>query len=333
MSDLTSPSVELDIVICTYNRSASLEHTLDALARQRGADPGAWSVLVVDNNSTDGTPDILDRWAASGRLPAMRWVTESRQGLTHARLRGVRETAGEWIAFVDDDCIVSSGWVAEALAFSRERPRCGAFGSRVVLEWGREPMEVLRRYGWAFAEQDLGDEPRLVDGIAGAGMVVRRAALRASGWTDKPLLEDRVGDRVVSGGDVEIIARVAGQGWELWYAPRCALRHVIPASRATRRRVLALTNGLGACSAHLEALWWTGGRFRFLGRALTGDFPGPLRIARSAVGAVVRRRDPAGPAFDAAFVAGRIRGVVSIVAAASERRRELFGAARRGSRS
>jgi hypothetical protein len=161
-------------------------------------------------------------------------------------------------------------------------------------------------------------------------MVLRREALKASGWVQEPLLADRVGERVISGGDVEMVARIAGQGWEIWYAPECRLRHLIPATRATRRGVLSLVHGLGACSAHHDALWWTGRRLSFLRGVGRGHFPGPLDIGRSMAAALVHRRDPAGPVFDAAFLLGRLRGALAVALAPPDRRRKLFGAARRG---
>jgi hypothetical protein len=161
-------------------------------------------------------------------------------------------------------------------------------------------------------------------------MVVRREALEASGWTARPLLEDRIGQRVVSGGDVEMVARVAGQGYELWYAPECRLRHVIPGTRASRRGVLVLVHGLGSCSVHHDALWWTDGRARFLGRTYVAAGPEVVRIGRYVAAAIVRRRDVAGALFDLAFLLGRLRGAAGIVCSPRSRRDELFGAARRG---
>src|SRR5215218_8254875 len=135
--------VSVDVVVCTYDNAASLERVLRALARQRVPDGVDWGVLVVDNNCTDGTGALLERLQAERELP-MRVVRETVQGLTPARLRGVRETRREWIAFVDDDCVVAEDWIAQAAAVARDHPDAGAFGGVVALEWEREPPPYVQ---------------------------------------------------------------------------------------------------------------------------------------------------------------------------------------------
>jgi len=235
----------LDIVICTYNRAADLQACLAALAAQRDAGDG-WRVTVVDNNSTDATPEVVAAQAARGGPSGLRRLTETTQGLTPARLRGVRESAADWVAFVDDDCIVAPDWVAEALRFAAAHPEAGAFGGRVLPDWGRPAPPHLKRHGWLFAEQDHGDETRMVDNLVGAGVVLNTGALAAVGWTRQPYLADRTGLDHVSGGDVEIGCRLAGGGYPLWYVPALRIDHRITPSRQRMKRVLSLARGLGA---------------------------------------------------------------------------------------
>ena len=96
----------IDIVICTYDNAQLLDGALGAIAGQKVPSGAAWSVLVVDNNSTDDTPGVVDRHRREGRIPGLARVEEPVQGLTHARLAGVRNTAAPWIAFVDDDWLL-----------------------------------------------------------------------------------------------------------------------------------------------------------------------------------------------------------------------------------
>lgn len=236
---------QLDVVICTYNRATDLEACLAALAAQRDAGDD-WRVTVVDNNSTDATPEVVEAQAAFGRPPRLRRLVETTQGLTPARLRGVRESAAEWIAFVDDDCIVSPDWVAEALRFAAAHPEAGAFGGRVLPDWGRPTPAHLKRHGWLFAEQDHGSKPKIVGHLVGAGVVLNTRALEAVGWTRQPYLADRIGVAHVSGGDVEIGCRLASAGYALWYAPALRIDHRIAPMRQRMTSVLSLAQGLGA---------------------------------------------------------------------------------------
>ncbi len=63
-------------------------------------------IIVVDNGSTDRTPQIVQRYP-------VRYVYEGRRGLSHARNRGIEESRGEIVAFTDADCLVSTRWLTE----------------------------------------------------------------------------------------------------------------------------------------------------------------------------------------------------------------------------
>ncbi|HEX8472706.1 MAG TPA: glycosyltransferase [Pyrinomonadaceae bacterium] len=251
-----SRETSIDIVICTYNNAALLDRSLATISKQR-VPPGVnWQVLVVNNNCTDETPEVVEKHS---RLSAtsIRMVSEPTQGLTQARVCGVRNTSGEWIAFVDDDCLLADDWVAEAARFASEHPACGAFGGRVILDWEIAPPSYASHRRYAYAGKNHGETAHRRPWLAGAGMVLRRRALEESGWLDKQFLEDRTGKRLVSGGDMEIGLRVAAR-YEVWYNPACELRHVIPARRMSREYLRRITFGLGASRHNASALTWRG---------------------------------------------------------------------------
>jgi glycosyltransferase involved in cell wall biosynthesis len=316
---MTAP-VSIDVVVCTYENVASLEVVLEALAGQDVPAGVDWGVLVVDNNCTDGTPALLKRLEAEGRLP-LTTVRETEQGLTPARQRGVHETRRDWIAFVDDDCVVDPDWIAQAAAVARERPEAGGFGGVVELEWEREPPGYVQRHTWAYAHQDHGGEPRRVPALAGAGMVLRRSALEATGWTERPLLADRVGRRLVSGGDVEITLRVAAR-YELWFDPRLKLRHTIAAQRTTARHLAKLTYGLGTSKLFGDSMVWEGSYRSWAARSIRETAP----FARTAL-ASVRHGHPVDAFVDARFVQGWLAGIWRLRRADPGWRAALLGSA------
>lgn len=317
----------LDIVICTFDNAAMLDGLLTCLAAQRPAG-GQWSVLVVDNNSPDDTRDVVERHSETGAVPGLRRVEERVQGLTPARLQGVRASTAPWIAFVDDDCILREDWVEQAIAFARSHPDCGGFGGRVVPTYVGEPPTVMGRYGWAFAEQNLGETPLAVDCLVGAGMVVSRAALEESGWPRGPFFADRVGRKLVSGGDVEIALRVAGTGRPLWYTPACELRHVIPARRTTMPYLVRMTRGLGVSYSLAQALTWRGPRRSWMRAASTDLAAGlvpVLKRAGRAPSSVSARHDAL---LAASYECGRWLGVARVAVLLATGRCEFFGADR-----
>ena len=316
----------VDVVICTYNNAAGLDRTLHALGRSRPAE-GRWGVLVVDNNSTDETQQVVQRHRRSGALPSLSCVEEPQQGLTWARLRGVTSTTAPWVAFVDDDCIVDERWVERTVAFAQAHPQAGGFGGRVILDHEQEIRPVLRGYGWAFAEQELGDEIRPVDCLVGAGMVLNRTALEESGWVDEPLLSDRVGQKLVSGGDVELALRVASTGRPLWYVPECEIRHEIPARRTAREYLVRIIVGLGVSHSLAFALTWGGLRRTWLVAAVRQAGWPFLDLLRKV------RRIRRGPdaqldvLLTASFEWGRWRGIARVAVLVLRGRCTFFGKA------
>ena len=65
----------------------------------------------------------------------IRTIVETTQGLTSARVCGVQNTEAGWIAFIDDDCVLTTNWVEEAEKFIAVHLDCGLFGGRIQLLW------------------------------------------------------------------------------------------------------------------------------------------------------------------------------------------------------
>jgi glucosyl-dolichyl phosphate glucuronosyltransferase len=313
-------NVSIDVVICTYNRAAGLDAVLSALSQQSPAVDVAWSVLVVDNASTDATTDVVDAHSSRQLLPGLRRVRENEQGLTPARRRGVRETSAPWIAFVDDDNLLAPGWLDAIAQAIRLHPDAGAIGGRVVLDWEQPPPAYFKRFGFCFAEQEPGGAPCELSSLVGAGMVVSRKALVECSWLERPLLADRVGKRLISGGDVEIAQRIRGAGYPLWYTPEAVLRHRIPPDRVSWHYLLRVNYGLGGSEALVSALTWL------------GDWPSWRRSAqRRAVKdmarALLRPQGVVGTLASLSFAIGFTRGVGACITMHLSERRVLLGAA------
>ena len=315
----------LAVVVCTYNNAPSLDRTLEALGRQRVESDVDWRIVVVNNNCTDDTDAVVERHAAVAPV-SLTTVYETEQGLTPARLRGVKATTEDWIAFVDDDCLVADDWIQNAADFAREKPDCGGFGGEVVLEWEKPPPEFVPRYGWAFAEQEHGSEPKVLQSLAGAGFVVRRAALERTGWVERQFLADRIGEKLISGGDVEMALRL-GVDHELWYVPSLGLRHLIPARRATLRYLMDVTYGLGSSKLMGDSMLWGGSYARWLGTSLVGSREWAGAALRFFVRGVLGRGGRADVLINLSFLRGWLAGIWRLLRMRPAERGALLGCA------
>ncbi|MFD2036373.1 glycosyltransferase family 2 protein [Belliella marina] len=99
----------LSIIICTYNRCDLLRLALDSLHKQTKL---GYELIVIDNNSSDETRDLVLNYKIEN--VDINYFLETSIGLSHARNRGIVEAKGEYLAYIDDDCILPENWVALA---------------------------------------------------------------------------------------------------------------------------------------------------------------------------------------------------------------------------
>ena len=126
----------VSVVIGTYNRAHLLAGTLGALAAQEVPPSLDWEIVVVDNNSTDSTAQAVAAFAPTTTVP-VRYVFEPRQGISHARNRGIREAQGSILAFTDDDVLPAPDWIS-AVASAMERWDAHGVGGRILPRWETE---------------------------------------------------------------------------------------------------------------------------------------------------------------------------------------------------
>lgn len=236
MSAPEAPMVS--IIVCTYNRCESLRDTLKTLAAQSVPAGNALEIIVVDNNSTDETKQTVESMAKSCRWP-LRYVFEANQGLSFARNRGIAEARGSMIAFTDDDVLPTASWV-QRLVDAFEDYQADAVGGRVLPRWLSNPPpwvtypSIRGQVLASLAMLDHGDDVIVMDAsrsyfLAGANMAFRKAALEEVGGFRTDL--GRVGKKLISGDDTEMIQRLFDAGKRVVYAPEAVVHHKVQPER------------------------------------------------------------------------------------------------------
>jgi len=132
----------ISIVISTYNRCKILEEMLESLLQLDNSDNYIWEVIVVDNNSSDQTKDVVEHYIKkfNGKL---KYTFEPQQGLNYARNRGLKEAQGDIITFTDDDVEVHHDWLENIwVCFSQQD--CDAVGGRVLPVYPQETPQWVR---------------------------------------------------------------------------------------------------------------------------------------------------------------------------------------------
>ncbi len=264
----------------TYNRGARIRETLDAIAQMDNPDGRISRLLIIDNNSTDDTPEHIDAFIASNPpIPTFR-IVETNQGERFARLRFFAETDEPIAAMLDDDVIPDRAWARVILEAMDADPKIGAVGSRVRLRFASPPNARALACAPMLAQQDFGDEPHVLDDpghyLVGAAFAVRREAMDASGWIDAGTHVGRAGGALTSGNDSELFVLARQAGWKLWYDPRAEVQHLIPDERQEMAYLKRLAYAIALAEPRIK--WLAHGK------------PGPEWIAKHAARAVSKRR-------------------------------------------
>lgn len=190
---------DLTVIVTAHNRADLVEETLSSLADQEWPD-GTWDIVLVDNDSTDDTPAILERWAEKMPVEAQVVTATEHHNLSYARHAGVDASDSRSIAFLDDDDVIASGYVAAMGTALREHELVGPRHEHGLLN-----DDVTARHRGTFQTEELGE-------IFGTPMV------SGGGFACRRELWDRLGGHSIETGygaeDVEFALRAAQAGAE-----------------------------------------------------------------------------------------------------------------------
>jgi glycosyltransferase involved in cell wall biosynthesis len=233
-----APGADASVLICTYNRANLLADTLDSLARNR-THALRWDVIVVDNNSSDETRQVVTSRIGGFPVP-LRYLFEPRQGKSIALNTGLAATEASIIVFTDDDVRVESDWVEASCRPMLDDRTIDYTGGPVMPMW-EQPcpawLDQRRPHLWGtLAILDYGQAPFIFEDRQrvplGANMAVRRALIDRIGGFDPAL--GRRGGSLLGQEQAEFFCRSRDAGARGLYVPAMALHHHVPASRLTR---------------------------------------------------------------------------------------------------
>ena len=263
----SNQELDFTVAICTYNGASRLPYVLDTLRRQKNVEDLEWEVVVVDNNSSDGTADIVLSYQADWPDECvLRYEYEPMPGKTNAVKRAIASGRGRLIGFLDDDNVPDEHWVAAAIAFAEAHPRAGAFGGRILPDYeGRPPDNIdaievvfaIVRYEEFFQYPRGGPLGRMF--APGAGLVFRKQAwfesvparLKLSG----PLGSSSLGLHE----EMEVQWHLYKHGWEIWHNPEMRIQHRIPPTRFDEQYLMRFFKELALSRYKYRMLtypWW-----------------------------------------------------------------------------
>ncbi|AFY40738.1 hormogonium polysaccharide biosynthesis glycosyltransferase HpsE [Nostoc sp. PCC 7107] len=252
-------SIDFTVAIPTYNGERRLHQVLERLQNQVGIENLTWEIIIVDNNSNDGTAKLIYSYQQNWQQPfSLRYTFEAKQGAAFARNRAIIEAKSELVGFLDDDNLPASNWIIKAYQFAQTHHHAGAYASQIHGCFEVKPPEYLKPILFYLAITERGETPHQYyphrQGFPPtAGLVVRRNA-----WKDNVpqqlFLVGRIGSSMLGGEDAEALFYIQKAGWEIWYNPAMEVEHIIPAWRLEKTYLLSLMRGIGLTRYYLRML-------------------------------------------------------------------------------
>ena len=235
---------DISVIVCTYNRADWLREAIESLTKLE-TEGYTYEVLVVDNASSDNTPEVVKQ-AADNAACVIRYVREAEPGVSFARNRGLEESEATWIAFFDDDEIAESDWLLQLMKAAKEQDvKIVGGGVRLKLDEGSDrKLQPWVRVMLGCTET-MG--PQMYDGkrVPTTGnMLIHTEIFEKIGMFRTDLVE--------GGEDTDVYHRARKIGYEAYHAPEALTHHQIPPFRIEPKYLRSTSMRMGSHIARRE---------------------------------------------------------------------------------
>ena len=271
----------ITLIICTYNREKYIGPLLDSIAKNDYPTTD-YEIVLGDNNCTDNTLGVCEQFAATHPDITLRYVVETEQGLSVARNKGIEETKGEIIIYVDDDALVDEDYIRIYAEHFATHPETMAAGGPIEPLYETEEPEWMSPYTKALltAWMNYGDKVREYPTgryPGGGNAAYRKKVFDQVGLFNTEL--GRKGNALLASEEKDIFDKMHALDMQVLYLPTPVLHHIIPQTkleedyfnrltlqigRSERMRTRAISKGKYFKRLFSEGIKW-GGTLALLG--------------------------------------------------------------------
>jgi glycosyltransferase involved in cell wall biosynthesis len=237
---------KLSVVICTYNRDKYIYNVLKSIA-VNNFPADLYEIIVINNNSTDSTEKEYERFCSDFQHINCHYFIEKNQGLSHARNRGIKESSGEIIIYVDDDATVNQEYLQSYYDFFEKHEYAMAAGGSVIPVYETEKPKWMSYYTERLVSCYFykGEKIKLFTrGFPCGG----NAAYRSKIFADIGLFNidlGRNGTNLIGAEEKDIFDKMRSRKLKFYYLPNAVLYHIIPQTKLTKEYFKNLTLSIG----------------------------------------------------------------------------------------
>lgn len=239
--------IEISAIISTYNRAHFLGVLFDSIKKQT-VSPDQFEVVIVNNNCTDNTEAVCQKFIDENPAIKVFYCVEEQQGLSYGRNRGIAESKGEIVTFLDDDAFLSSDFFEKTLTFFHHHPKVNAIGGKILLHYLKHKPNWYNPFlASLLGYFNPGDKEQVFSGnnyFRGSNMSFRKGVFKLYGDFNTTL--GRVGKSLYGSEEKELFFRFKHQGEVMWYVPSAVVYHLVPIERTYPDFVKRQAIGTGA---------------------------------------------------------------------------------------
>jgi glycosyltransferase involved in cell wall biosynthesis len=249
--------MNISMIVCTYNRVELLKKTISSLLKQTIIQKNnvKWEIIIVNNNSTDGTEEYLLELANNNKN--LQYVLEKNQGLGYARNAAIRAAQYDILAYIDDDEWAEPTWAEEIIRVFADNYNVGCVAGPYYLEnkeslpfWISPALYGVLGDVWLETNQEDYSEMGRV-GLGGGNLAIRKeVCLKLGGF---PLL-GRKGEILLSDEDTLMCYAIYDAGYRLFYNPKAIVHHVLIPSRVKLSYFMRHAKGMAYTRARKEKM-------------------------------------------------------------------------------
>ncbi len=230
---------QITVAICSYNAAHYLAPLLSQLVSLTCSIP--FEILVVDNNSTDKSKELVESFARSCVIP-VRYVIETEQGIPFARNKAIEESlSSRYLAFIDADELPTSGWLQAAIDTLKDN-QVDCVGGKISIILPHRPKWLSDNLLPFYGELNHSDKAfKITDRSTPiwSGNIAYNTRIFHEGLRFDTRY-NRKGKGVGGGSDGIMFRHFIKQGYRLHYEPKMEIQHLISDEKINRGYFLKL---------------------------------------------------------------------------------------------